>query len=205
MRDLPFFISTRVSFHRISFPCLFGKGEWESSTAMQSYLPVQNYHNSQLHSMHLKWLLQEPMLLWTSPRLPASGHRFGEHHSSSVNSLKNPFQVYSSGYFPNQYRCHSFRSQFLMNTQKIDFYHLLHTKRTLQSEHEFKNKYYWQKQSVHAAYSQFHNISFPCCNRGIWCKDRSAPVKLHLQLIWYHDTSGKLWYDMENYDMQSSV
>lgn len=59
--------------------------------------------------------------------LPASCYGFGKYHSCSVHCLKNPFQVYSPGYFPNQDWCYSLGSQFFMDTQKINFYHFLLT------------------------------------------------------------------------------
>lgn len=61
--------------------------------------------------------------------IPACGHWLWKNHSSSINGLENPFQVHSSGYFSNQHWGYSFRSQFLMNTKKVDFNHLLHTKK----------------------------------------------------------------------------
>lgn len=61
--------------------------------------------------------------------LPARSHWLRKNHSCGINSLEDPLQVHSSGYFSNQYWGYPFGSQFLMNTEKVDFDHLLHAKK----------------------------------------------------------------------------
>lgn len=56
---------------------------------------------------------------------PACAHRFGQHHSSSVNSLKNTLQIDPSGDFSDQNRSHSFGAKLLVDAEEIDLDHFL--------------------------------------------------------------------------------
>lgn len=57
--------------------------------------------------------------------LPAGAHRFGQHHTCGVHSLKDALQIDPSCDLPDEYRSHSFRAKFLMHTQKVNLHHLL--------------------------------------------------------------------------------
>ena len=55
--------------------------------------------------------------------LPATSNRLWQNNTCSVHSLKDSFQVHSSGYFPDQHWSNSFSSQLLVHTQEVDFNH----------------------------------------------------------------------------------
>lgn len=54
---------------------------------------------------------------------PTASHRFGQHYTSSVNSLKDSFQIHPPCDLSYQYRCYPFWSKFLVNTKEVNFNH----------------------------------------------------------------------------------
>lgn len=59
---------------------------------------------------------------------PACAHRFGQYHSSSVNSLKDALQVDPSGDLSDQNRSNSFGTKLLVDAEEIDLNHFLFSK-----------------------------------------------------------------------------
>lgn len=59
---------------------------------------------------------------------PARAHRFGQYHSSSVNSLEDALPVDPSGDLSDQNRSDSFGTKLLVDAEEIDLNHFLLSK-----------------------------------------------------------------------------
>lgn len=56
---------------------------------------------------------------------PACRHGFREHNSGCIHRLEYSLQVHPPCYLSDQHRSNTLRTQLLMNTKEVDFYHLL--------------------------------------------------------------------------------